>query len=84
MLSSSSSAAYSWIHGLPLFDTAVSPPSSIPKVFSEDVAEAILETAAAANQWFESVSFLADIDVRRLRLRPMVIVNGEEVSWLFE
>jgi hypothetical protein len=25
------------------------------------------------------VSMLADIDVRRLRLRPMLVVNGDEV-----
>ncbi len=82
VLSSTSSAAYSWIHGLPLFDTSVSIPSSIPREFCQDAAATAAEAAAVASQWTESVSFIADIDVRRLRLRPMVIVQGEEVRFM--
>jgi hypothetical protein len=78
-LSSTSSAAFSWIHGPPLFDAAVTPPSAPPLEFSDDVIAASAEAAAAAKKWCESVSFLADIDVRRLRLRPMLVVREEEV-----
>jgi hypothetical protein len=83
VLSSSSTTAYSWIDGPPLFDAPVPPPSSAPRQFPDDAAAAAAVAAAAALQWTDSVSFIADIDVRRLRLRPMAAVQGEEVHALY-
>jgi hypothetical protein len=68
--------------GLPLFDHAVSIPSSLPREFPQDAAATAAAAAAAASQWTESVSFLADIEVKRLRLRPMCTSLGEEVPFI--
>jgi hypothetical protein len=83
VLSSSTSTAYSWIHGLPLFDTAIPPPSVSPREFPQDAAEAAAAAAAAAAAWIDSVSLIAQIDVMRLRVRPMTIAQGGQVLATF-
>lgn len=54
----------------------------MPREFPKDAAATTAAAAASASEWTESVSFIADIGVRRLRLRPMTIAQGEEVHVL--
>jgi hypothetical protein len=70
------------MHGLPLFDSPCPPPSAQSREFPDDAAAAAAAAAEASAHWTESVSFIADIDVRRLRLRPMTATQEGEVCVL--